>query len=198
MSLMIVFIAIGVLVTLLLIRSKQVLTRRRAREAAWFAAALARRSHGGPEASRPGDARRHFRSKPVLLPPEAAHLYYVLLEAFPKMVIFSQVGVARILYLKDDDDWEEQDEIARLSVDFLICKTSKTGIIPTAAVDLDNPANAGKEQQRLARQKRRAFEEAGLPLLTCAFGKIPDVEALRLNVANAVVARNRAAKKTGT
>ncbi|MDR3214315.1 MAG: DUF2726 domain-containing protein [Azoarcus sp.] len=191
MGLVIVFVVAGALAVLLLIVSKRVQSRRRAREAAWFAATISQRSGE----SQPGDTHKRFRSKPVL-PFEAARLYFALTEAFPKLIVLSQVGAARVLYLKGEEDWEDQGETARLTVDFLICKASATGIIPTAVIELDSPANNGKERQRLVRQKRQALEEASLPLIVYDSGKTPNVEALRRDVANAVIARGRVAKKT--
>ncbi|MDR1228250.1 MAG: DUF2726 domain-containing protein [Azoarcus sp.] len=195
---MIVFtIVISAIVILLLVRSKQLQDRRRAREAAWFSAAQAQRGQAGTATGGLGSASSLFRIRPAWLSPEATRLYSALTEAFPKMIVFSHVSVARVLVLKGTSNWESQSETARLSVDFLICKKSDTAILPTAAVELDNPADAGKDLRGLDKQKRLAFEEAGIPLLVYAANKLPGVEALRRDVANAIVARSRAAKKPG-
>ncbi|MDR1661690.1 MAG: DUF2726 domain-containing protein [Azoarcus sp.] len=185
-------IVISALVILLLVRNKQLQNRRRAREAAWFAAAQAQRSSA--KTTILGSAPV-FRVRPAWISPEATCLYAALAEAFPKMIVFSHVSVARVLYLKGESDWERQSETARQAVDFLICKKSEDNILPAAAVELDDPAR--KDLRGIGAQKRRAFEEAGIPFLAYAANELPDVNTLRRDVANAIVALGRAAKKPG-
>ncbi|MDR0702173.1 MAG: DUF2726 domain-containing protein [Azoarcus sp.] len=195
---MIVFtIIISAIVILLLVRSKQLQDQRRAREAAWFAAARKQQSKPGTTIGGLGNSPGTFRVRPAWLSPEAIRLYETLASAFPKMIVFSHVSVARILYLKGESGWENQSETARQSVDFLICKKSDTAILPTAAVELDDPASAKKDLRGISTQKRQAFKEAGIPLLVYAVNNLPGVETLRRDVANAVVARNRTVKRPG-
>ncbi|MDR2092551.1 MAG: DUF2726 domain-containing protein [Azoarcus sp.] len=195
---MIVFtIIITAIVILLLVRSKQLQDRRRAREAAWFAAARKQQEKAGTTLGGPGNAPGTFRVRPGWLSAEAVRLHEALTAAFPRMLVFSHVSVARILYLKGESDWENQSETARQSVDFLICKKSDTAILPTVVIELDDPASAKKDLRGIGVQKRQAFKEAGIPLLLYAANNLPDVETLRRDVANAVVARNRTVKRTG-
>jgi len=180
-------IAVVALVAVILFRNLQLQKRRQQREAAWFAATLKDR----PVATlSPGENRGPVRARPVLLDAAEARLLSALAEAFPKMAVFCHVGFARILALPP-----EARDLAAFSADFLVCKKGDAGIAPTAAIELDNPsARPDENRQNIFAQKQRALAEAGIPLLHYAANALPDVEALRRDVANAIVAQTRAAK----
>ncbi|MDR1463352.1 MAG: DUF2726 domain-containing protein, partial [Azoarcus sp.] len=125
---MIVFtIIIVTIVILLLVKSKQQQDRRRAREAAWFAAARTQKKQAGiTSGGGLGSGNDVFRIKPAWFSPEAISLYDTLTEAFPRMIVFSHVSLARVITLRGASNWENQSETARQSIDFLICKKTDT------------------------------------------------------------------------
>ena len=181
-------IVVAALVAVILFRNLQLQKRRQQQEAAWFAATLKDR----PVATlSPDENRGSARARPVLLDATEVRLLSVLAEAFPKMAMFCHVSFARILALPPG-----ARDLAALSADFLICKKGDAGIIPTAALELDNSsARADENRQNTFAQKQRALAEAGIPLLRYAANALPDVEALRRDVANAIVAQTRGAKR---
>ncbi|MDR1424618.1 MAG: DUF2726 domain-containing protein [Azoarcus sp.] len=184
-----VCIVVVAVVAIILFRNLQLQKRRRQQEAAWFAATLKDRSG----TFLPDENRGPVRARPVLLDAAEARLLAALAAAFPKMAVFCHVGFARILVLSPD-----ARELAAFTADFLICKQSDAGIAPTAAIELDNPgARPDENRQNAFTQKQRALAEAGIPLLRYAAAAPPDVEALRRDVANAIVAQSRAAKTAG-
>ncbi|MDR1853878.1 MAG: DUF2726 domain-containing protein [Azoarcus sp.] len=176
---------IAALVAAMLYRSKQLQKNRSQREAVWFSDGVkAKVAHA---VTKPPELAR---GRAFVLDEAETRFYQKLLEAFPKMTVFAQVGLDRVLLL----DGEGHAPFAADAVDFLVCKPSEVGIVPSAAIDLENPARASEKRQRNFEQKRRLLESAGIPLLLYPTSALPDVEALRGEVAMAVVERARGMK----
>ena len=111
-------------------------------------------------------------------------LYHRLCEAMPNMRIFAQIGVAQLAQLRGRHEARLLTPMAGRGVDFVVCNQD-FGIV--AAIELAWPmATADREAE-----KREALKKLGIPLIVFRPNDLPDAEAVSLEIASAIIQRNR-------
>lgn len=114
-------------------------------------------------------------------------LYQRLCEAMPNMKIFAQVGVAQLAQLRGRREAKSLLQMATRGVDFVVCANDFSII---AAIELAWPINPAQESSS-EQEKREALQSLGIPLIVFRPNKLPDSEAISLEIADAIVRRNR-------
>lgn len=135
--------------------------------------------------------RWKYRDKFLLFNGTEAALYHELVAALPRLVVFSQVSVSQMLYIRGRDANAQLNEIGRKSVDFLICRREGANFAMVAAIELNGAVHEQEERKRADEVKRAALVDAGIPLIVYETGNMPSIETIRHDIALAMVARKR-------
>lgn len=114
-------------------------------------------------------------------------LYHRLCEAMPSMQIFVQVGVAQLAQLRGRHEARQLNRMAGRGVDFVVCDQDFAII---AAIELAWPSPDGHSLSP-EEEKRQALQSLGIPLIVFRPNNLPDAEAVSLEIADAIVRRNR-------
>jgi hypothetical protein len=114
-------------------------------------------------------------------------LYHRLCEAMPSMQIFVQVGVAQLAQLRGRREARQLSRMAGRGVDFVVCDQDFAII---AAIELAWPS-ADSDSVLPEDEKRQALQDLGIPLIVFRPNDLPDAEAVSLEIADAIVRRNR-------
>lgn len=127
--------------------------------------------------------RKQYR----LLNDSEQELYRRLQEAMPNMQIFAQVGVAQLALLRGRHEAKRLIQMAGRGVDFVVCD-HEFAII--AAIELAWPST---EDQAInsETEKHEALQSLGIPLIIFRPNDLPDAEAISLEIADAIIRRNR-------
>ena len=132
---------------------------------------------------RPDDPAREViactAAKPTLLTPGEL-LFFRMLEPLvsPRCLVFAKVRLADLFSV--DDCTCRQSATAMLSgkrIDFVLCDPSSSGVM--AAIELDENAPEGSEQEERERFIDDLFASNGLPLIRVPEGANEDDESLR-------------------
>lgn len=111
-------------------------------------------------------------------------LFHRLCEAMPSMRVFAQVGVAQLAQLRGRREAMQFATMAGRGVDFVVCNAD-FGIV--AAIELAWPTANGEHEA----EKREVLRQLGVPLIHFRPNDLPDAEAISLEIASAIVQRNR-------
>lgn len=114
-------------------------------------------------------------------------LYHRLREAMPSMQIFVQVGVAQLAQLRGRREARQLSRMASRGVDFVVCD-QEFAIV--AAIELAWPTSDA-ETISPENEKRQALQSLGIPLIVFRPNNLPDAQAISLEIADAIVRRNR-------
>lgn len=114
-------------------------------------------------------------------------LYQRLCEAMPNMKVFAQVGVAQLAQLRGRREAKSLLQMATRGVDFVVCANDFSII---AAIELAWPTK-GTEENSSEQEKREALQSLGVPLIVFRPNNLPNAEAISLEIADAIVRRNR-------
>lgn len=115
------------------------------------------------------DRDRPYRKKHRLLSPSEAIMLEKLRLVFPRAEyeVFANVRLADLVEI-EVPRWQskrlhlELNDIARLHVDFVVCKKTTTEIL--AAIELDDPSHDNLKAEFRDKRKDRALESAGVRL----------------------------------
>lgn len=114
-------------------------------------------------------------------------LYHRLCEAMPNMQVFVQVGVAQLAQLRGRRESRQLNRMAGRGVDFVVCDQDFAII---AAIELAWPTG-DTDTASPEEEKRQALQSLGIPLIVFRPNSLPDAEAVSLEIADAIVKRNR-------
>lgn len=180
-------VAGGLIAALLVLRDRSI-QRRRIENSAFSAV---RKSQGPSRqpAALELDQQTRFIEQPRrkqyrLLNDAEQALYHRLCEAMPNMRIFAQIGVAQLAQLRGRHEARLLIPMAGRGVDFVVCNQD-FGIV--AAIELAWPMVSGDREA----EKREALRKLGIPLIMFRPNDLPDAEAISLEIANAIIQRNR-------
>jgi hypothetical protein len=119
-----------------------------------------------------------------------ADLYAKIVAAVPELIVWGQVSLSQILFIKGQDEARQMAEVGRMSVDILVCRRSGSDITAVAAIELNGASHDRPERQRADAIKQRALSEAGIPLITYDIGNMPDANAIRQQLIEAYKERS--------
>lgn len=134
-----------------------------------FLAAFASKSRGGDS-----KAPWPYVAKPILTEREQV-LYHRLTEAFPDLLIFSQVQISQIVKIKPRTQNRRLwlNKVIQKSADFVVCRRD-TSVI--CVIELDDGSHDNATQARRDAVKTRALRDAGIPLYR--YRQVPGITAL--------------------
>lgn len=138
--------------------------------------------------------RGKYLDKFQLLNKSEQELFWKLKEAAPSLIVFSQVSMSQVFYIRDfhKKGFLQVGEIGRKSIDFLLCRQDTSIVL---AVELNGPKHDDEKQQISDEKKSAALEEAGIPLVIFKPGGIPDVKEIRSQLAPYIVERHKSEKQ---
>jgi len=142
-----------------------------------------------PEQNRPKTGwRTKYQDKFQLMNKSEHTLYQRIVEAAPNLYVFSQVSMSQLLHIRNGYGGQQQlNEIGRKNVDFVLCRKDDTSIV--LAIELNGPTHERPDRQRSDATKRKALEEAGIPLVVFYPDNLPDVATIRKTIALRMVER---------
>ena len=114
-------------------------------------------------------------------------LFHGLCEAMPSMQIFVQVGVAQLALARGRQEAQRLSRMSGRGVDFVVCDADFSIV---AAIELAWPTN-GQAADSAEEEKRLALQSLGIPLIVFRPNKLPDAETISLEIADAIIRRNR-------
>jgi len=105
-------------------------------------------------------------------------LYFRLSIALPEHIVFSQVGLSRLLGVKKGNKNTEawNNRISRMSADFVVC-TKDASIV--AVIELDGASNESEDSTDADAKKDKALIAAGVPVIRWQTKSLPDVTAIK-------------------
>lgn len=132
--------------------------------------------------------RPQYLDKFQLLNKSEQVLFQRLRETAPMYLVFSQVSMSQLFHIRSfrTGGFMQIGEIGRKSVDFLLCRQDTSIVL---AIELNGPTHEREEQKYRDEKKRIALEEAGIPLLVIDPAAIPDIQELKIQMAELVVER---------
>lgn len=132
--------------------------------------------------------RPQYKDKSFLLNKSEQVLLSRLREAAPKLQIHTQVSMSQLFNITGNKGFLQIAEIGRKSIDFLLCREDTSILL---AIELNGPTHEKASQKKSDAKKKAALNEAGIPLITIKADAIPDIDALRKELAPHIVARTK-------
>ncbi|MDR1350581.1 MAG: DUF2726 domain-containing protein [Zoogloeaceae bacterium] len=118
-------------------------------------------------------------------------LYVKLTSIMPGLIVFAQVSLPQMLYIKGAHARQQMRQIGHMSVDFLICRKDGNDIKMIAAIELNGASHTRADRQQADALKEKVLEEAGIPLIVYDVENMPDAETIKKHVATALIARKQ-------
>jgi len=118
-----------------------------------------------------------YRPRPVITEIEET-LFKRLQEAFPHMVILTQVAFNRIVEFPNERRW--LNILGGKSLDFVVCRKNSANILFVA--ELDDSSHFRKDRQNSDEVKNAVLEDAEIPLIRWNVRNLPDVAEIRETV----------------
>ena len=113
-------------------------------------------------------------------------LFQRLKDAAPALHVFPQVSMSQIFYGASQNRYLQVAHVGRKSIDFLVCRVDTSIVL---AIELNGPTHEKKRQRIRDEKKKRALEDAGIPLVIFDPASIPTVAAIRREIAPHIVER---------
>ena len=128
--------------------------------------------------------KRRYKDKFHLMNKTETELMNRLLLAVPAYNVFPQVSMSQFFHMESEDLDTKRKliEIGKKNVDFVLCRKNDSSIV--MAVEFNGPFHNDPIRQASDRTKRKALEEAGIPLLV--YTSIPDKETLKTDIVHLV------------
>ena len=114
-----------------------------------------------------------------------------LLTALPELVIFSQVQLSRIIEPSEEAESDRNfwyNRICRQSVDYVIVAQDRQTVL--LVIELDDWTHESRTRQKQDHKKDKALASAGIAVMRYHADNMPDVQVLRAEVLQAVLAYN--------
>ena len=100
-----------------------------------------------------------------------------LARALPENIILAQVPLSHFLGVKEGfSNWEWNQRIKQMSVNFLICRKDSSII---AAIELDDSSNSQNQKRERDKKKDQVIRAAGIVLIKCDLRHIPTEQGIR-------------------
>ena len=120
-----------------------------------------------------------FYARKLMSAPEQA-LYFKLCKALPECIVFSQVGLSRILGVKKGNKFHEwNNRINRMSADFVICSKDATVL---AVIELDDKSHNRLDRKTADAKKDKALTAAGIKIIRWKVNNVPDIAGIKLAI----------------
>jgi hypothetical protein len=132
-----------------------------------------------------------YRDRFRILDKWETQLYDQLIDAAPDLIVFAQVSLPQMLYIKGAYAKVQMQQIGYMSVDFLVCKRNNNDISMIAAIELNGASHDRKDRQKADSIKAKALQEAGIPLIVYDVGNIPNTETIKRHINAALIARKQ-------
>ena len=131
----------------------------------------------------------NYTQKPELLNKTEQVLLARLGEAMPNLLIFAQVSMSQLFQFRNSF---VPNEVARKSVDFLICRKD-TSII--CAIEMNGPTHKNEARMRSDATKKAAMDSAGIPLIIYTPDNMPNAERIKNDIAPLMIRKTEERKR---
>jgi hypothetical protein len=118
-------------------------------------------------------------------------LYLRLVSGMPGLIVFAQVSLPQMLYIKGIYERQQMRQVGHMSVDFLICRKERNDIKMVAAIELNGASHERADRRKMDAFKEKVLQEAGIPLIVYDIEDIPGTEDIKKHIASALVARKQ-------